>query len=136
MENSDINLDALVIRISNSTSKRLKDDLLSNVFSTQEIPYIEAMIKKLEEDEKNALITLYHRRKAPTGKTFKTYELPMLKRGWVDSPSKFNEGHLNKIKRVIIKPIWKFWRKEYKWLLGYIAIILSLYLAYLKITSK
>lgn len=139
MEDNKINLDVLVIRIGNSTSNQLKADLLRNAFTSDQIPYVEAWIKKLEEDERNAPVTMYHRRKAPNGKVFKAYELPALeKKGWVDSQEKFKEGIISKIKKlikVVIKSVWAFWCKEYKWILGFIVTLIALYLTYLKLTK-
>jgi hypothetical protein len=108
MNDNNINLDALIIRIGNSTSTQLKADLLRNAFSAQQMPYVEAWIKQLEEKERNAPVTLYHRRKAPSGKIFKAYELPLLeKKGWVDSPTKFKENIFIRIigicKKLILK---------------------------------
>jgi len=121
MRNDNFNLDALVIRIRNTTSRKLKEELLRNAFSTQEIPYVEAWIKRLEEEERIAPVTLYHRRKAPDGKIFKAFEVPTLeKKGWLDSPDKFKKGIISKIRNLIkriIKSLWTFWLRHWPILL-------------------
>lgn len=105
---NDNELDVLVIRTQNMSAADLQDALKRNIFSTKEVPYIEGYLQHKLEEERNAPVTMYHRRKAPEGKVFKAYEMPVLeKKGWVDSPDKFKEGIKSKIKR-IIKAIWNF----------------------------
>jgi hypothetical protein len=131
---NDLELDALTLRLTNSNSKEIKDNLLHGRYKSEEVPYITGYLPYKIEEERNASVTMFHRRKAPEGKIFKAYEVSTLKKGWVDSPDKFSEGIISKIKRIIIKPIWVFWCKEYKWILGFIVMLITLYLTYIKLT--
>jgi len=132
---NDIELDALVIRLQNKSAKDIQDDLKRNIFSAKEKPYIEGYLKHKIEEERNAPTHMYHRRKAPEGKTFKAYEVPALeKKGWVDSPSKIKKDVRDKFID-ITKWIYAFWCKEYKWILGVIITLIGLYIAYLKLIT-
>lgn len=101
MEPDNLKLDALVIRLRGANSEQLTRDLRLHGFYDWQIPYVEAWIERLKEEERNAPIVLYHRRKSPTGKTFKAYEAPDLeKKGWVDSPEKFRETLWQKLREI------------------------------------
>ena len=130
---NDIKLDALAIRLQTSSIKEIKDNLLHNIYDIKEVPYIEGYLQLRIEEERNAPTYMYHRRKAPEGKIFKAYEVPELeKKGWVDSPAKFKKGIKDKI--IDIKNIlFAFWCKEWKWILGFILAIITLYITYLKL---
>ncbi|MFH1994682.1 MAG: hypothetical protein ABIJ24_03175 [Nitrospinota bacterium] len=132
---TEIGLDAIAIRIMGMSAKEIQYCLDRNMFSARERPYFEEYLPHKIEEERNAPVTMYHRRKATDGKIFKAYEVSTLKKGWVDSPDKFSEGIISKIKRIIINPIWVFWCKEYKWILGFIATLIALYLTYIKLTT-
>lgn len=132
---TDIELDILVILIKHMSAKEIQDRLERNMFSGKERPYVERFLPYKIEEERNAPVTMYHKRKSPKGKTFKACEVSVLeKKGWVKSPDKFSEGIISKIKRIITKPIWEFWFKEWKWILGFIVTLITLYIAYLKLT--
>lgn len=89
---TEIELDTLVIRIRDMSAKDLQNALKRNMFSTKEQPYIEGYLQYKIKEERNAPTHMFHRRKAPDGKIFKTYEVPALeKKGWVDSPTKFKK---------------------------------------------
>ena len=127
-------LDILVIRIQHMSAKDLQNALKHHMFSTKENPYIEGYLQHKIEEERNAPTYMYHRRKAPEGKIFKAYEVPALKKGWVDSPIKFKKTIKDKI--IDIKNIFfAFWCKEWKWILGFIVTIITLYIAYLKLIT-
>jgi len=132
---NEIDIDALAIRLQNTSAKEIKENLLHNRYDIKEVPYIEGYLKIKIEEEKNAPTYMYHRRKAPEGKIFKVYEVPALeKKGWVDSPAKFKEG----IKDKFIKfnsILFDFWCKEWKWILGFIVTLITLYIAYLKLIT-
>jgi hypothetical protein len=131
---NDNELDVLVIRLQHMNAKEIQYCLDRNMFSAKERPYIEGYLPRKIEEERNTPVILYHRRKAPEGKIFKTYEVRALEmKGWVDSPSKIKKDARDKIID-IMKWIYAFWCKEYKWILGFIVIIISLYLTYLKLT--
>jgi hypothetical protein len=130
---NDLKLDALIILLHASSSEDIKDNLLHGRYNSEEEPYAKEYLPLKIEEERNKPIKMYHRSKSPDGKIFKAYEVPSLKKSWVNSPTKFKESIINKIIRIIIKPIWIFWCKEYKWLLGFIVILIGLYLTYLKV---
>ncbi|OGP41521.1 MAG: hypothetical protein A2022_10170 [Deltaproteobacteria bacterium GWF2_42_12] len=132
---NDIELDALTIRLVNSSSKEIKDNLLHGRYKSEEIPYVEGYLPHKIEEERNAPVTLYHRRKAPEGKIFKAYEVSTLKKSWVDSPSKIKKDIRDKLGNVM-KTIFAFWCKEYKWILGFILTTIALYLTYIKLTTN
>ena len=98
-------LDILVIRTQHLSSAELQDALKRSVFSIKEVPYIEGYIPHKIEEERNAPVTLYHHSKAPDGKIFKTYEIPLLeKKGWVDTPNKFRKSIIiTKAKSLLLK---------------------------------
>ena len=127
-ELTDLELDALVIRVGNSSAKQLQRDLYNNVFNERQKPYIEAFVVHKIKEERNEPIKLYHRRKASDGETFKAHEtFALMRDGWVDSPSKFEKDTRDKIADVS-KTVFAFCRKEYKWIVGTILFIIYLYL--------
>ena len=131
---TEIELDTLVIRIRDMSAKDLQNDLKRNMFSTKEQPYVEEYLQYKIEEERNAPTHMFHRRKALDGKIFKAYEVTALeKKGWVDSPKKFKKEIRDKFtdfKTVL----FSFWLKEWKWILGFIVTLITLYIAYLKLT--
>ena len=132
--NEKLELDTLIIRYRSSSIQELKKCLESGLLESWKIPYIEELIEQKENEAINAPTFMYHRSKAPKGQVFKAHEaLTLERKGWVDSPAKFREGFFEKIYRLVIGPLFKFWCKEYKWILGFIATLITLYLAYLKI---
>jgi hypothetical protein len=132
---TDIELHTLTTRVMNTSVKELQRDLHNNAFSEKERPYIERYLAQTIQEERNVPIKLYHRRKAPNGKMFKAYEVPVLEsKGWVDSPSKIKKDARDKCIDVL-NSIYTFWCKEYKWILGVILSAITLYLAYLKLTT-
>lgn len=122
-ELTDIELDALVILIRNMSAKEIQDRLERNKFSAKVRPYVEEFLPHKIEEERNAPITMYHRRKAPESKIFKAYELATLKKGWVDSPDKFKKGIKDKIIFITKLLIFLLWHdKKPRGVTKYIAI--------------
>ncbi len=108
----DIKLDALIIILKNSTIKNLKESLQRGSFDALEIPYVEAWIKEKEKEPKRTLINIRNLLKNQLNKITKA--------------SIF-------IKSSIMVPLFRFWCKEYKWILGSILTLIGLYLTYLMI---
>jgi hypothetical protein len=131
-----IDLDAFVIRFGNASIEEIKAVLQYHKPEDWETSYLEAWLHHKEEEAKNKPILLYHCRKAPEGKLFKAYEVPALeKKGWVDSPDKFREGIICKIRNLIkriIKSLWTFWSKHWPILLpiivAFFGIIVTLFI--------
>jgi len=107
--------------------EKVKENLRHNHYSPPwKILYVEEWIKG-----KEAPTYLYHEFKAPTGQTFKAHEVPKLKKqGWVDSPAEFGKCIKSETTRSKITVV-AFWKQKWKWMLGVIATIIGLYIAFL-----
>jgi len=117
----------LIAELEEDGLAKVKENLRHNRYSPPwKILYVEDWIK-----EKEAPTYLYHELKAPTGHFFKAHEVAKLKKqGWVDSPTKFGKSSKSKATRLKITVV-AFWKKEWKWILGFIATIIVLYIVYL-----
>ncbi len=126
---NDIELDALIIRLQSASIKEIQNNLLRNIYNSKEVPYIEGYLKYRIEEERNKPVKMYHRRKAIEGKTFKTYEVPVLeKKGWVDSPVKFQESIGDRVEKVSTV-LWHFWLRRWPILLPIIvSVIVALFI--------
>ena len=122
---NDLELDALTIRLVNSSSKEIKDNLLHGRYKSEEVPYIEGYLPYKIEEERNIPVTMYHRRKAPEGTTFKAYEVPAIeKKGWVDSPVKFKKG-IRECSQRIVKIFSQFWLLHWKFIIVALIALIS-----------
>lgn len=87
--------------------------------------------KDINKDDPDTFV--YHEVKAPSGVVVPASEARKLyKKGWVDTPAKFGKGIRSKSRR-IIKALSRFWLSHWKWLIGILISIISLYLTYLQI---
>jgi len=125
---NDKELDILVIRVQHMSATDLQDALKRNIFNTKEVPYIEGYLQHKIEEERNAPVTMYHRRKAPDGKIFKAFEVPALKKGWVDSPDKFKESINEKI-CILIKSSLPFLKKHWQFIVRSLVILIAAIIA-------
>lgn len=118
-------IDVLAIRFGNASIEQLRNDLQYGNLEAWQVTLVEELLRYKEEEAKNKPTLLYHRRKAPEGKTFKAYEVPAFeKKGWVDSTAKFKKNIRDKL-YILIKSSLQFFKKHWKFITKLIAAILA-----------
>jgi len=114
---TNLELDALIIRIRDKSVKQLNIDLHNNLFSEKQIPYVEGYIQEKIKEERKAAINLQRTGKAQDVKIHDTWVYHALcdakivkspvaqklyKEGWTDSPAKVFNGYRGKWYKLII----------------------------------
>ena len=115
-------------KLESSGLEKVKENLRHSRYSSWKISYVEEWIAT-----KEASTVMYHEVRAPTGETFKALECAQLEtKGWVDTPAKFGKGFRSKTRRAK-NVVISFLRKEWKWVLGFVATVTGLWIAYLNL---
>lgn len=118
----------LIGKLESSDLEKVKENLRHGRYLSWKISYVEEWIAK-----KEAPTVMYHEVHAPTGETFKAFECAQLERkGWVDTSAKFGKGFRSKVRKVK-NVVVSFLRKEWKWVLVFLATLVGLWIANLKL---